>query len=95
MALMNVDLPAPGTPLMPTRTAPPVASAIEASSSAALLAVVGAGRLEQGDRPRHVLARARAHPGGEVRDVDLPHSSRSRRSSTRSTAARLMTVPGG
>ena len=92
---MKVDLPAPGTPLMPTRTAPPVASAIERQQLGGLLAVVGPGGLQQGDGPRHVLTRARAHPGGEVRDVDLGHPSRSRRSPTRSTAARLMTVPGG
>ena len=95
IALMKVDLPAPGTPLMPTRTAPPVASAIEISSSAARSR--WSGRVDSS----RVMARAtcwrepRAHPGGEVRDVDRRHPSRSRRSLTRSIAARLMTVPGG
>ncbi len=59
------------------------------------LAVVGAAGLEQGDGAGDVLARSGADPLGEVGDVDRLHPSRSRRSVTRSMAARLMTVPGG
>ena len=42
-----------------------------------------------------VLARPGADAADEVGDVDRLHPSRSRRSATRSMAARLMTVPGG
>ncbi len=93
---MKVDLPAPGTPLMPTRTAVPVRSASAGEQGPRLVAVLREPRLQEGDRPGDVLARPLAHPGDEVRDRDRwPHPSRSRSSATRASAARLMTVPGG
>ena len=93
---MNVDFPAPGTPLMPDAHRAAGGVGDEREQLAGVLAVVGAGGLEQGDRAGDVLAGARAHAGREVGDVDLAaHPSRSRRSATRSVAARLMTVPGG
>ena len=39
---MNVDLPTPGTPVMPTRTAFPVSGSSAVSSSLGQLPVVGA-----------------------------------------------------
>ena len=47
---MNVDLPTPGTPVMPTRCALPVCGSSSTSSSCALFAVVGPARLDQRDR---------------------------------------------
>ena len=80
---------------MPTRTDPPVASAMSVRQLARELAVVGPAGLEEGDGAGDVLTRPGADPLGEVCDVDRRHPSRSRRSVTRSMAARLMTVPGG
>ena len=47
---MNVDLPAPGAPEMPTRTAPPVRGEHLGEQRLGLGAVVGAGALDQRDR---------------------------------------------
>ena len=47
---MNVDLPAPGVPVMPRRMAPPVRASTASRSAAACGPVVGARRLDQSDR---------------------------------------------
>ena len=94
IASMKVDLPTPGTPVIPTRTDPPVASAMSASSSPRELAVVGP--LDSSS----VIARATCWrdpartPSARSATSTARHPSRSRRSVTRSMAARLMTVPG-
>ena len=48
-ASMKVDLPTPGGPLMPMRTAPPVRVEQRSTQRDGLLAVVGAGGLDQRD----------------------------------------------
>ena len=50
-ASMKVDLPTPGGPLMPRRTAPPVRASDRSTRPVGLLAVVGPAGLHQGDAP--------------------------------------------
>ena len=63
-ASMVVDLPAPGAPVMPSRTALPVAAAIPAREGAPA-AVVGALAFDQRDGARQRRAFAGADAGGE------------------------------
>ena len=49
---MNVDFPAPGAPEMPTRIAPPGRGQELVEQRVGVGAVVGAGRLDERDRPR-------------------------------------------
>ena len=57
-ASMNVDLPTPGTPVMPTRIALPVCGSSSLSTCCAISPVVRPGRLHQGDGAGDVGPRA-------------------------------------
>ena len=65
-ASMVVDLPAPGAPVMPSRTALPVSGSSSCTSKCAGFAVIGALALDQRDGARQRGAVAGADAGGEV-----------------------------
>ena len=97
---MVVDLPTPGTPVMPTCMALPASGISSISSCWACLAVVGAGRLDEGDGPRQRGAVAAADGRGQARRWSRPSSrvcspSRSASFCSRPIAASAITVPGG
>ena len=77
-ASMNVDFPAPGAPLMPTRVAAPVAGRSSSSSADRVVAMIGARRLDERDRARERAPVAGAHRVGE-RSSRSSRSSRGRR----------------
>ena len=67
---ISVDLPTPGAPVMPTRTALPVAGSSSCDQGAGGAAMVGPLALDQGDRARQHRAIAGANAAGEAGDVD-------------------------
>ena len=94
---MNVDFPTPGTPLIPTRRAPPACGSSSTSSSCAC-SRWSARRDSTSVIARDIARRSpAAHPVGERGDVDLPRHQCPRRSDSvrsRSCAASAITVPG-
>ena len=98
---MKVDLPTPGTPVMPTRRALPACGSSSTSSCWASSRWSAPGRLDQRDGPRDVRApgprpaRPRRTVGRRVdRHSSWPEPPASR-SASRSRAASAITVPGG
>ena len=69
-ASMNVDFPTPGTPLMPTRCAPPACGSSSISSCWAACRWSGRARLDERDRAREHRARPVEHALGQRGDVD-------------------------
>ena len=61
-----VDLPTPGAPVMPTRTALPVSRQQLLHQPVRRLLMVGALALDQRDRAREARAVAGAQPAGEL-----------------------------
>ena len=102
-ASMNVDLPTPGTPVIPTRW---LATAWGQQAPEQLLrqiAVVGMGRFDERDGLAEVSAIGRQNALFVGVEIDLARHhvvvrrqrARRSRSSSRSTTASAMTVPGG
>ena len=65
-ASMKVDLPAPGVPEMPSRTALPVAGSSRLEQRLRLLLVIGPARFDQRDRARERPPVAGQHALGQV-----------------------------
>ena len=82
-ASMVVDLPTPGAPVMPTRTALPVVRSSSCMSAAAAAAMVGALAFDQRDRPREHRAVAGADAAREAGHI----SGRNRRGHDVSSAS--------
>ena len=91
---MNVDLPAPGAPLMPTRVAAPVAGRIVFQERDRVVTVIRARRLDERDRARQRPPVALAHRAGELSRLRHAAARRSRTNARISDAARQMLLPG-
>ena len=81
-ASMNVDFPAPGAPLIPTRTASPGRGQQLVEQRDRVVAVIGARRLDERDRPRRARAGRRRAPRRRASRDRRRSSRRARRSRT-------------